>query len=68
MLVYISAHTILKLTLKKGIIITGVTRGSAARFSERYPLLITETYGHTHFYDEFWRKATPFGYFLPISG
>ena len=35
-------------------------RGSAARFSERYPLLITETCGHTHFYDEFWRKTTHF--------
>ena len=35
-------------------------RGSAARFSERYPLLITETCGHAHFYDEFWRKTTHF--------
>ena len=34
--------------------------GSAARFSERYPLLITETCGHTHFYDEIWRKTTHF--------
>ena len=24
------------------------------------PLLITETCGHTHFYDEFWRKTTHF--------
>ena len=35
-------------------------RGSAARFSERYPLLITESCRHTHFYDEFWRKTTHF--------
>ena len=34
--------------------------GSAARFSKRYPLLITESYRHTHFYDEFWRKTTHF--------
>ena len=34
--------------------------GSAARFSERYPLLITETCGHTQFYDEFWLKTTHF--------
>ena len=34
--------------------------GSAARFSERYPLLITETCGHTHLDDEFWRKTTHF--------
>ena len=40
----------------------------AARFSERYPLLITETCFHTHFYDEFWRKRSIFGYFSPISG
>ena len=33
---------------------------SAARFSERYPLLITETCGHTHFYDEFWRQTSHF--------
>ena len=45
-----------------------VDRGSAARFSERYPLLITETCGHTHFHDEFWRKTTYFCYFSPISG
>ena len=43
-------------------------QGSAARFSERYPLLITETCCHTHFYDEFWWKTTLFGYFLSISG
>ena len=35
-------------------------QGSAARFSERYPLLITESCRHTHFYDEFWRKTTHF--------
>ena len=35
-------------------------RGSAARFSERYPLLITERCCHTHFYDEFWLKITHF--------
>ena len=35
-------------------------RGSAALFSERYPLLITETCGHTRFYDEFWQKTTHF--------
>ena len=34
--------------------------GSAARFSERYPPLITEICGHTHFYDEFWQKTTHF--------
>ena len=33
---------------------------SGVRFSERYPLLITETCCHTHFYDEFWRKTTHF--------
>ena len=30
--------------------------GSAAWFSESYPLLITDSCRHTHFYDEFWRK------------
>ena len=34
--------------------------GSAARFSARYPLLITETCFHTHFYDEFWWKTAHF--------
>ena len=38
-------------------------RGSVARFSERYPLLITESCRHTHFYDEFWRKPPIFCYF-----
>ena len=33
---------------------TGVCR----QVSERYPLLITETSYHTHFYDEFSRKTT----------
>ena len=33
-------------------------RGSAARFSERYPLLITETCGHTHFMMNFGGKPT----------
>ena len=37
-------------------------RGSAARFSERYPLLITESCRHTH--DEFWRKTTHFVLFF----
>ena len=39
-------------------------RGSAAPFSERYLLLITETCCHTHFYDEFRRKTTHFWLFL----
>ena len=34
-------------------------RGSAAR----YPLLITKTCRHTHFYDEFWRETTLFDFF-----
>ena len=35
-----------------------------ARFSERYPLLITETCYHTHFYDEFLRKTAHFWLFF----
>ena len=35
---------------------TGVCRP----VSERYPLLITETCGHTHLYDEIWQKNHPF--------
>ena len=31
---------------------------SADRFSEMYPLLITETCSHAHFYDEFLRTTT----------
>ena len=42
-------------------------RGSAARFSERYPLLITESCRHTHFYNEFWRKTTHFLLFFANS-
>ena len=33
-------------------------RGFPARFPQRYPLLITETCCHTHFYDEVSRKST----------
>ena len=36
--------------------------------SGRYPLLITESCRHTHFYDEFWRKPPIFLLFSPISG
>ena len=43
--------------------------GYAAQLSESYPLLITDSCCHTHFYDEFWWKTTPFfDKFLPISG
>ena len=34
--------------------------GSATRFSESYPLLITDSCRNTHFYDEFWRENYPF--------
>ena len=39
-------------------------RGSAVRVSESYPLLISESSHHTHFYDEFWRKLPIFDYFF----
>ena len=42
-------------------------RRSAARFSESYPFLITDSCRHTHYYDEFWRKTTHFLQFFPIS-
>ena len=34
--------------------------GVCCPVSKRYPLLITESYRHAHFYDEFWRKTTHF--------
>ena len=43
-------------------------RGSAAQFSESYPLLITETSHHTNFYDEFLAENYPFLSMLPVSG
>ena len=39
-------------------------RGSAARFSESYPLLITDSCRHTHSYDEFSPKTTHFWQFF----
>ena len=33
-------------------------QGSAARCSNKYPLLITGASHHTHIYDKFWRKTT----------
>ena len=44
----------------------GDGRGSTARFSESYPLLITDSCRHTHSYEEFWGNL-PISYsFLPI--
>ena len=43
-------------------------RGPAARFSESYPHLITDSCHDTYFYEEFWRKTTHCLQFLPISG
>ena len=40
---------------------------SAAWFSRSYPLLITSSCCHTHFYDECWWKTPIFDNFLPIS-